>query len=87
MTQLTDNDLQLIRMVVRDEIAPTAKVVSSLKTTLVGQEEEDNGGLCGDVKYLIKDHSALKRNFYILVAFLIGSGAITGGIWALLKLG
>ena len=30
------------------------------------------------------DHNKLKRNFYILVAFLIGSGALGVGIWQLL---
>lgn len=48
--------------------------------------------ITSDVKDLTKkvtdvcaDHNKLKRNFYILVAFLAGTGVLGGGIWALLR--
>ncbi len=55
-----------------------------IKTVLLGAEGEEDGGICGKVRYLVEDHNKLKRNFYILIAALIGSGVLGTGIWELL---
>ena len=54
-----------------------------LNTVLLGANGDD--GLVGEVKELSKSHYLLKRNFWMLIAFLIGSGVITGGILAVLS--
>jgi hypothetical protein len=64
------------------------KVMDSLieiRTVLLGAPSEEDGGICGDVKYLKQDHSKLKRNFYALIALLIGLGVIGGSIWGIFR--
>jgi len=46
-----------------------------------GTEEK---GLCGALKELLLDHNKLKRNFWILISFLVGSGVLGTSIWALI---
>lgn len=74
---LTKEEQQMIK-----EARDTAR---DLKTVLVGLNGDE--GLCGDVKDLVnslgalaKSHGRLKRNFWILVGVLVGSGIIGGGI-------
>ncbi len=85
MANLTDRDLELIKGIVQSEIAPVKETTTILRTKLLGANGNDEGGLCGDVKYLLQDHSKLKRNFYILLAFLLGSGVLGVGIWQFLS--
>ena len=82
--RLTDSDLDLIRLVVRDEINPVKTAMASMKTTLIGEDGQEEGGLCGRVQYLAQDHSTLKRQFWILVSFLVGSGVITVSVFSAL---
>jgi hypothetical protein len=76
MVELTDAQLAKV-----DKAMDT---MIELRTKLLGAEGEIDGGLCGTVEYLMREHNTLKRNFYILVAFMIGSGALGIGIWQLL---
>ena len=41
-------------------------------------------GLCEDVRRLANSHYRLKKNYWVLVSFLAGSGVLGGGLWALL---
>lgn len=84
MANLTERDLEMIKLIIQGEIAPIKETTTVLRTKLLGANGNDEGGLCGEVKYLLRDHSKLKRNFYILIAFLIGSGALGISIWQLL---
>ena len=58
--------------------------IIEIRTVLLGAKGEDGGGLCNDVKDLETQTSTLNRNFWILVALLVGSGVIGGSIWAAL---
>ncbi len=67
------------------------ELVQEIHTVLLGVPGTENGGLVQevkdvktDVKELGKSHGKLKRNFWILVGALIGSGAIGSGIYNLL---
>jgi len=79
---LSDQDLTMIRLVIRDEMSSVSKDVTAINTKI---GDEESGGLCANVKYLLQDHSRLKRNFWILVAFLVGSGVLGTGIWGILN--
>ncbi len=52
---------------------------------MLGVPDTDDSGLVGLVNYLVKDHSKLKRNFWILVAFLVGSGVIVTSVVGILN--
>lgn len=49
-----------------------------VKTVLLGKNGDP--GLCGEVNQVKKSHSTLKRNFWILVGLLIGSGVIASSV-------
>lgn len=75
-------------------IQETHQTVTQLNTVLLGVPNTDDRGLCGevkDVKLVVSDlgksHGKLKRNFWLLVGTLAGSGAIGGGIYSLLNVG
>jgi len=62
-----------------------------VKTVLLGVNGDD--GLVGDVKRMCEkqvrqtsEHNKLKRNFYLLVGILTGSGVLYGGIAGISKL-
>ena len=62
------------------------------RTVLLGVPGTDDKGLVGEVKdvklkvnSVARSHGKLKRNFWLLVGALAGSGAIGGGIWSLLN--
>ena len=57
--------------------------VTIIKTVLLGPDEE--GGLLKDFKELQENHNTLYRNFWILVAFLLGSGVLGGSIYAIVN--
>lgn len=38
-----------------------------------------------ELQYLQRDHSKLKRNFWMLVAFMLGSGLLGGSLLTLMK--
>jgi len=63
-----------------------------LSTVLLGVSNTEDTGLVGEVKDvklnvngLSKSHIKLKRNFWILVASLVGSGILGSGIWGVLN--
>ena len=73
-------------------IRETNEAVITLTTVLLGVPDTEETGLVGEVKEvklninaLDKSHSKLKRNFYLLVGTLVGSGAIGSGIYTLLN--
>ena len=76
MADLTERDLTVIQ--------ETHDTVLEIKVVLLGKNGDE--GLCGDVKYLQRDHSRLKQHFLILVGILGGSGIFGGGIYGLIKL-
>ena len=74
MPELTERHLQMIE--------ETHEVVLKDHTTLFGQNGDT--GLVGRVENVCDENKKLSRNFWILVAFLAGSGVLGGSIWALL---
>jgi hypothetical protein len=67
--------------------------VYQIKTVLLGATGQTDGGICGVVKGLMetsirqqKEIEAQKRDFYTLVALLVGTGVLGGGTFALIKL-
>ena len=58
----------------------THEAVIELKTVMLGANGDD--GLVGEVREIGKSHYKLKRNFWMLIAFLVGSGIITGTVIA-----
>jgi len=64
-------------------IQETHETVVQLSTVLLGVQGTANGGLVKEVKdvkvsvnELAKSHSKLKRNFWVLIGILVGSGAL-----------
>ncbi len=57
--------------------------VIEIKTVLLGVPNSEDTGLVGDLKDLRKRHNKLSQKFWILVAFLAGSGVLGAGIWGL----
>ena len=57
--------------------------VIEIKTVLLGKNGDD--GLVGDFGRLSRSHYKLKQNFWILVAFLIGSGVLVGSLVGILR--
>ena len=51
------------------------------KTVLLGPDGKD--GLVDEVKALARGHGRLKRNFWLLVGTLVGSGVIGGSLYGL----
>lgn len=73
-------------MLTKDEhqkLDETHDTVIELRTVLLGAD--GNEGLCAKVEKVAKSHYKLKSYFWILVAFLVGTGIITGGIIGLLR--
>jgi len=75
-------------------IQETHETVIQLSTVLLGVQGTANGGLVKDVKdvkvsvnELSKAHGKLKRNFWLLVGMLAGSGVLGSGIYSLLNSG
>jgi len=67
----------------RKKLDETHDTVNKLKTTLVGMNGDE--GLVGDFKKVAESHYKLRRNFYLLLGVLIGSGILTGSIIAALS--
>ena len=76
MVELSDEQAKKI-----DEVLSS---IVEIRTVLLGAKGEEGGGLCAEVKELQADHTALKRNFWMLIALLVGSGILGGGLWALI---
>ena len=66
----------------RQRLDETHDSIIRIETVLLGTGGDN--GLVGDVKRLAISHFKLKKNFWVLVSFLAGSGVLGGGIWALL---
>ena len=78
----------------RQIIQETHDAVLELKTSMVGIPGTSNGGLVkhvDDVEERVNDlgssHGKLKRNFWLLIGILIGSGVLGGGIYGILHTG
>ena len=71
MVALTDKDLELIRK--------THDTVIEIKTTLFGKNSDE--GLIGEVRQLSESHYKLKRNVYLFLGILIGSGILAGNLF------
>ena len=72
-------------------IQETHESVGQLTTVLLGVPGTQNGGLVKevkdvklDIKELGRSHGKLKRNFWLLIGILIGSGVVGSGIYSLL---
>ena len=61
----------------------THDVVVQLKTVILNTN--GNEGLASKVNKVCSSHYNLKRTVYILIAFLIGSGVITGTVLGVLN--
>ena len=59
--------------------------VKQLSTTLLGIPGTGDKGLVGEVINNRKDINKLKRNLFILIGTLVGSGVLGTGIWGLLN--
>ena len=75
MADLTERDLTVIQ--------ETHDTVLEIKVVLLGKNGDE--GLCGDVKYLQRDHSKLKQIVWILIGVLAGFGIITSTTWGILR--
>lgn len=62
----------------KEILVKTHDKVIELRTILLGTDGDN--GLIGDFKRLANSHSKLKRNFYILIGVLVGSGTIGIGL-------
>ena len=51
---------------------------------LYGVPGTDDKGMCGQLKAVEEGHATLNRNFWVLVALLVGLGIIGGGVWGLI---
>ena len=74
---------------IREEVSEIKDMVREIRTVLLGVPESTECGLCGEVKELAKSHYDLKKTVYTVIAFLVGSGVLTGagiGISELVKL-
>ena len=72
----------------RQLVQETHQGVTELKTVLLGVPGTEDTGLCGEVKAVkltvngvAKSHGKLKRNFWLLVGTLVGSGVIGGSLY------
>ena len=73
----------------REEITEIKLMVKEIRTVLLGVPGSEVKGLCGEVKEISDSHYDLRRNFYIVLAFMLGTGILTGasfGISELIKL-
>jgi len=57
------------------------KTVIEVRTVLLGAPDTQNGGLVEKVNEIGNSHYRLKRNFYILIGVLVGSGVLGINLW------
>jgi len=57
------------------------KKLTRIEQAFFGIEGTEDNGMLGEFNTLRNSHYTLRTRFYILVAFLIGSGLLGGGIW------
>lgn len=76
----------------KEMIQETHQTMVELKTVLLGVPGTADGGLVQEVKSvkvsvcnLDGAHGKLKRNFWLLVGILAGSGVLAGGVYGLLN--
>lgn len=62
-------------------ITETHDKVTKLYAIMLGEPGTDTKGLCGEVTSLRADMNHFKRNFWILVGTLCGSGVLGVGIF------
>ncbi len=68
-----------------EEVVEIKEIVKAVHQVLLGLPGTEERGLCGEVKELSASHYALKKTVYIVIAFLIGSGVITGSMVSFLN--
>lgn len=61
------------------------QMIQEIFTVLLGVPDTDDRGLVGLVDYVVKDHNRLKKNFWMLVGILVGSGVIASSVFGLLN--
>ena len=76
---LTKDEKELLKEI-RDDQKYIKQEQTVIHTVLLGANGAE--GLVEEVKSLAKGHGKLKRNFWMLVTFLIGSGIISGSVVA-----
>ena len=62
----------------RRKLDETHEGMGEVRTVLLGAKGDI--GLVGEFRELAKSHYKLRRNFWMLIAFLVGSGIITTGV-------
>jgi len=65
------------------------RMLVEIRSVLLGVPDTDDRGLCGEVKEVSASHYSLRKSFWMLVAFLLGTGVLTGvgiGITDLVKI-
>ena len=78
---MTEHEIEKIEYLLAQLNIRTEKIYQGL----YGIPDTEEKGVCGEIKTLRTEHNLLKRNFYVLISFLVGSGVLGGGIWALLN--
>jgi hypothetical protein len=58
--------------------------VAAIKQCLLGYNGQH--GLCHEFEEVKEDHYKLRRTVIVLIAFIAGSGCITGGVAAMVNL-
>lgn len=79
---LTKDERELLKEI-RDSQNDIKQEQTVMHTVLLGADGAE--GLVEEVKSLAKGHGKLKRNFWILVGTLVGSGVVGGGIAGLMS--
>ncbi len=81
---LTKDEKELLKDI-RDDQKVIREDQIITKTVLLGVNGKD--GLVDEVKSLAQGHGRLKKNFWILVGILLGSGVIGGSAYGLFNVG
>jgi len=65
----------------KGKLDETHDKVLKLSTVLLGTNGDN--GLVGEFRRVAQSHFTLKRNFWILVGILTGSGILGTGLWSI----
>ena len=69
----------------RELIEEIYEKVTTLSIILLGVPATEDKGLCGEIKYLRRDVNRFKRNFWVLVGILVGSGVLVTSVTQVIK--
>lgn len=72
------------------QISETHDIALELKTVLLGKNSDKGlvgkvSESCDKLEEIEKDHNKLKRQFWLVVGLLVGSGVLGGGIYGLIQ--